>query len=96
MFIKPVTFDHNGHVIYAQIMYDLNDISKSVTVHFPEKIVGVKKPILFVNKNGEWITASNIRKLHPVTTQNIVDRLKNIFDSNTNSDHILIVRDFLS
>jgi hypothetical protein len=95
MFVKPVTFDHNGQLIYAQILYELNDITKSVTVYFPHTIVGVNKPILFVNKNGEWITASNIKKLYPVTTQHIVNCLKNIFDSNPNSSHDLAVRGFL-
>jgi hypothetical protein len=94
--LKPFTFDHNGQVINAQLMYNLTDISNTVVVILTDAIEGVNQTILFVYENNHWSTPSNITKLHPVTTEQIIACLKSTFICAQRSDHILAVYDFLS
>jgi len=94
--IKPITFDHNGQVITALLMYNLTETSNTVIVVLKDAIEGVNQTILFVYENKDWTTTSEITKLHPATTQQIVDCLKSTFICAKRSDHILAVYDLLS
>jgi hypothetical protein len=94
--LKPISFDHNGQVINAQLMYNLTDISNTVAVILTDTIEGVNKTILFLRENGDWTTTSDITKLHPVTTEQIISCLKSTFICAQRSDHILAVYDLLS
>jgi hypothetical protein len=58
--LKPFTFDHNGQVINAQLMYNLTDISNTVVVILTDAIEGVNQTILFVYENNHWSTPSNL------------------------------------
>ena len=90
--IKPITFDHDGQTIQAHLMYNFADVSNVVTIILTNPIDGVKQTILFVYENNEWTTTSEIVKLHPVTSKQIINCLKSVFGS----DHILAVYDLLS
>ena len=94
--IRPITFDHDGHVITALLMYNLNEISNTVIVVLNDAIEGVPQTILFVYENHDWTTTSEITKLHPVTAQQIIACLKKTFICAKRSDHILAVYDLLS
>jgi len=94
--IKPVTFDHDGQVISALLMYNLSEISNTVIVVLKDAIEGVNQTILFVYENHNWTTTSEIAKLHPATTQEIIICLKSTFICAKRSDHILAVYDLLS
>jgi hypothetical protein len=94
--IKPITFDHNGQTITAQFMYSFTEISNIVIVILKDSIEGVNQTILFVHENNNWTTTSDITKLHPVTTEQIIRCLKSTFICAKRSDHILAVYDLLS
>jgi hypothetical protein len=94
--LKSITFDHNGHVINAQLMYNLTGISNTVVVILKDAIEGVNQAILFVYENNDWTTTSDITKLYPVTTEGIIACLKSTFICAQRSDHILAVYDLLS
>jgi hypothetical protein len=94
--LKPITFDHNGQTINAQLMFNLSEIPIGVTVLLTNAIEGVKQSILFVPENGVWTTTSDIAKLHPITTEQIIDCLKKALACEEGLDHILAVYDLLS
>ena len=94
--IRPITFDHDGQVTTALLMYNLTQISNTVIVVLKDAIEGVNQTILFVYENNDWTTTSEITKLHPATTEQIVGCLKETFICATSSDHILAVYDLLS
>jgi hypothetical protein len=94
--IRPITFDHNGQVITALLMYNLTEISNTVIVVLKDAMEGVNQTILFVYENNDWTTTSDITKLHPATTQQIIGCLRNTFICAKRSDHILAVYDLLS
>ena len=94
--IRPITFDHDGQVTTALLMYNLTEISNTVIMVLKDPIEGVNQTILFVYENNDWTTTSEITKLHPATTEQIVDCLKKTFICAKSSDHILAVYDLLS
>jgi len=94
--IKPVTFDHNGRVVAALLMYNSTEISNTVIVVLKDAIEGVSQTILFSYENKVWTTTSEITKLHPATTEQIIGCLKSTFICAKRSDHILAVYDLLS
>ena len=94
--VKAVIFDHNGETIRAQLVYEPDGTLNEVTVILSDPIEGVERTILFVQENETWITASDINKLHPGTTQKIIDCLKSSFICKQGSDHILCIYDLLS
>lgn len=94
--IRAITFDHNGQTIHAQLVYNFSSTFDAITVILEDAIEGIKQTILFIREDENWITTSDINKLHPVTTQKIIECLRNLFVCKKNSDHILSIYDFLS
>jgi hypothetical protein len=93
---KPITFDHNGQVMTALLMYNLSEISNTVILVLKDSIKDVNQTILFVYENYDWTTTSEIAKLYPVTTEQIINCLKSTFICAKRADHILAVYDLLS
>ena len=94
--IRPITFDHDGQVITALLMYNLSEISNTVIVVLKDAIEGVNQTILFVYEDHDWTTTSEITKLHPATTEEIISCLKKTFICSKRTDHILAVYNLLS
>jgi hypothetical protein len=93
---KPITFDHDGQVITALLMYSLTEISNTAILVLKDPIDGINQTILFVYKDNDWTTTSEIAKLHPATTEKIIGCLKKTFICAKRSDHIIAVYDLLS
>lgn len=93
--VKAIIFDHNGETIRAQLVYE-GDSFNEVTVILSDPIEGIERTLLFVRENENWLTASDIHKLHPATTQKIIDCLKSSFVAKQGPDHILSIYDLLS
>ena len=74
--VKAIIFEHNGETIRAQLVYEQGESLNEVTVILGDPIEGIERTLLFVQENENWLTASDINKLHPVTTQKIIDCLK--------------------
>jgi len=94
--VKAIIFEHNGETIRAQLVYEPGDTFNEVTVILSDAIEGIERTILFVWENETWLTASDINKLHPVTTQKIIDCLKSSFICKQGPDHIFSIYDLLS
>jgi hypothetical protein len=93
---KPITFDHDGQVITALLMYSLTEISNTAILVLKDPIDGINQTILFVHQDNEWTTTSEITKLHPATTGKIIGCLKKTFICAKRSDHIIAIYDLLS
>lgn len=83
-----INFQHNGHKITAEVVFNLAELKDAVLIIPQEDREDFEGDILLVRFNDRWTTSSNVKKRFPATVKSLLELVNRQFDNHFNEKNL--------